>query len=92
MNKNLQDLKEGKVNGGNLEAHERANSEATKKSDAETAAAFSALREQSKPFRVKLHRNDDGKFHLDIGDTRTKEERDDTMNANKKGRESALEG
>ena len=92
MNKNLQDLKEGKVKGGNLEAHERANSESTKKSDTETAAAFSALREKYKRIRPQLTKTKDGSFHLDLRDTRTKEETDKTMNANKKGRESALEG
>ena len=80
-----QKMREENKKGGNLEAHEEANREATKKSDAETAAAFSALREQYKRTRVKA--NPDGSLH--IGDTRTKEETDATMNANKRGRESA---
>ena len=82
---NYQKMREENKKGGNLEAHEEANREATKKSDAETAAAFSALRKQYKRIRVKS--NPDGSLH--IGDTRTKEETDATMNANKRGRESA---
>ena len=76
--------KENKI-GGNLPAHQEANREATKKSDAETAAAFSALREQYKRHRDKT--NPDGTRH--IGDTRTQEEIDAVMDANKQGREDA---
>ena len=72
--------------GGNLKAHEEGNRKATEVSDAETAAAFSALREQYKPVRPPK-KNPDGSWH--IGDTRTQKEIDETMNANKKGRESA---
>ena len=79
-------MRKANVKGGNLPAHEEANRKATQKSDAETAAAFSALREQFKRFRVKQN-PDDKSWH--VGDTRTKEETDDTMNANKKGRENA---
>jgi len=77
-------MRKANVKGGNLAAHEEANREATKKSDAETAAALSALREQYKRVRVKS--NPDGSVH--VGDTRTKEETAATMDANAKGRES----
>ena len=86
--KSYQKMRKANVKGGNLAAHEEANREATNKSDAETAAALSALREQSKRFRDKT--NPDGTRR--IGDTRTEEETAATMNANKKGRESAQEG
>lgn len=86
--KSYQKMREKNVKGGNLAAHEEANREATKKSDAETAAALSALREQYKSVRVK--NNPDGSLH--VGDTRTEEETAATMNANKKGRESAQDG
>lgn len=78
-------MRKENVEGGNLAAHEVANREATKKSDAETAAAISALREQYKRVRVKINPRD-GSLH--VRDTRTKEETAATMNANKKGRES----
>ena len=83
--KSYQKMREKNVKGGNLAAHEEANREATKKSDAETAAALSAVREQYK--RVRVKNNPDGSLH--VGDTRTEEETTNTMNANKKGRESA---
>ena len=83
-----QKMREKNEKGGNLAAHEEANREATKKSDAETAAALSALREQFK--RVRVKNNPDGSLHA--GDTRTEEETAATMNANKKGRESAQDG
>ena len=83
--KTYQKMREKNVKGGNLAAHEEANREATKKSDAETAAALSAVREQYK--RVRVKNNPDGSLH--VGDTRTEEETTNTMNANKKGRESA---
>ena len=86
--KSYQKMREANFKGGNLGAHEEANREATKKSDAETAAAISALREQSKSVRVK--NNPDGSWH--VGDTRTEEETAATMNANKKGREAAQAG
>ena len=82
--KSYQKMRKANKKGGNLAAHEEANRRATEKSDAETAAAFSALREQYKRTRVKA--NPDGSVH--IGDTRTKEETDSTMNANKRGREN----
>lgn len=82
--KSYQKMRQANRIGGNLAAHEEANRKATEKSDAETAAAFSALREQYKRTRVKT--NPDGSLH--IGDTRTQLETDDTMNANKKGREN----
>ena len=85
--KSYQKMREANKKGGNLAAHEEANREATKKSDAETAAALSALREQFKRVRVKT--NPDGSLH--VGDTRTNEETAATMDANKKGRESAQE-
>ena len=69
--------------GGNLAAHEEGNKNAAEKSDRETAAALSAAREQYKRFRVKKNKAD-GNWH--IGDTRTQQEIDNTMNANKKGR------
>lgn len=72
--------------GGNLAAHEEGNKNAAEKSDKETAAALSAAREQYKQVRVKQSKAD-GNWH--IGDTRTQKEIDDTMNANKKGREKA---
>lgn len=71
--------------GGNLAAHREANHEATRKSDAQTAAAFSAMREQYK--RVRVKKNPDGNWH--IGDTRSKQETTATMNANRLGREDA---
>ena len=72
--------------GGNIAAHEEANKNAAEKSDTETAAALSAAREQYK--RVRVHKSKaDGSWH--IGDTRTQKEIDNTMNANKKGRENA---
>jgi len=83
--KSYDKMKEANVIGGNLKAHEEANRKATEVSDAETAAAISAAREQYKRFRVKV--NPDGNRH--IGDTRTQKEIDDTMNANKRGRENA---
>lgn len=86
--KSYQKMRKANVKGGNLAAHEEANREATKKSDAETAAALSALREQYKRGRVK--NNPDGSWH--VGDTRTEEETTATMNANKKGREAAQAG
>ena len=73
------------VKGAHLPAHEDVNHKATEESDAETAAAFSALREQCKRTRTKQH--PDGSVH--VGDTRTQKEIDDTMAANKRGRESA---
>ena len=82
--KSYQKMRKANVKRGNLAAHEEANREATKKSDAETAAALSALREQYK--RVRVKNNPDGSLH--IGDTRTKEETAATMDANEKGRES----
>ncbi|XP_015780442.1 PREDICTED: uncharacterized protein LOC107358347 [Acropora digitifera] len=72
--------------GGNLAAHEEGNKNAAETSDRETAAALSAAREQYKRFRVKQSKAD-GNWH--IGDTRTQQEIDNTMNANKKGREKA---
>lgn len=72
--------------GGNLAAHEEGNKNAAEKSDRETAAALSAAREQYKRFRVKQSKAY-GNWH--IGDTRTQKEIDNTMNANKKGREKA---
>ncbi|XP_078368202.1 uncharacterized protein LOC144652033 [Oculina patagonica] len=86
--KSYQKMRKENKKGGNLPAHVEANREATKKSDAETAAAFSAAREQMKRFRVKS--NPDGS--LQVGDTRTKEETKATMDANKRGRENALKG
>ena len=86
--KSYQKMREENVKGGNLPAHEEANREATEKSNAETAAALSALREQYKRGRVK--NNPDGSWH--VGDTRTEEETSATMNANKKGREAAQAG
>ena len=86
--KSYQKMRKANVKGGNLKAHEEANREATKKSDAETAAALSALREQYKRGRVK--NNPDGSLH--VGDTRPEEEAAATMNANKKGREAAKAG
>lgn len=86
--KSYQKMRKANVKGGNLVAHEEANREATKVSDAETAAALSASREQFKRGRVK--NNPDGSLH--VGDTRTREETAATMNANKKGRESAQAG
>ena len=86
--KSYEKMRKANKKGGNLAAHEEANRKATAKSDAETAAAFSALREQYKRTRVKS--NPDGSWH--VGDTRTKEETEATMNANKKGRENALKG
>ncbi|XP_031574711.1 micronuclear linker histone polyprotein-like [Actinia tenebrosa] len=83
--KSYKDMKKKNVVGGNLPAHRQANKDATSKSDAQTAGAISALREQYKNFRIK--QNKDGSIH--IGDTRTKKERDDTMNANKQGRDDA---
>ena len=65
----------------NLPAHEEANRKGTEESDAETAAAFSALREQLNP---------DGSWH--VGDTRTREETDETMDEKKTGRENAKNG
>ena len=82
-------MKKANVKGGNLAAHEEANQKATEVSDAETAAAISALREQYKPFRPPK-KNPDGSVH--IGDTRTKEETAATMDANKRGRENAKNG
>lgn len=78
-------MRKANKKGGNLAAHEEANRKATQKSDAETAAAFSALREQFK--RVRVKQNPDGSWHA--GDTRTQQETDATMNANKRGRENA---
>lgn len=78
-------MRKKNVIGGNLDAHRKANKAATLKSDAKTAGAISALREQYKNFRVK--QNKDGSVH--VGDTRTKKERDSTMNANKQGRQDA---
>ena len=72
--------------GGNIAAHEEGNKNAAEKSDRETAAALSAAREQYKRVRVKQSK-EDGNWH--IGDTRTQKEIDNTMNANKKGREKA---
>ena len=85
--KSYKKMRKANLIGGNLAAHEEANRRATAKSDAETAAAFSALREQYKRTRVKTN-PDDGSWH--VGDTRTKEETEATMNANKKGRENPL--
>jgi len=73
--------------GGNLGAHEEANRKATRVSDVETAAAFSAVREQFK--RIRLKQNPDGSWH--VGDTRTQKETDNTMEANKRGRENATQ-
>ena len=78
-------MRKANVIGGNGPAHEEANRKATEVSDKETAEAFSALREQYK--RVRVKENPDGSVH--VGDTRTQKEIDDTMAANKKGRESA---
>ncbi|KAK3755577.1 hypothetical protein QZH41_005962 [Actinostola sp. cb2023] len=83
--KSYRDMTKKNRIGGNLPAHRQANKDATKVSDAKTAGAISALREQYKNFRVK--QNKDGTIH--IGDTRTKKERQDTMNANKQGRQDA---
>ena len=69
---------------GNLKAHEEANRRATAVSDKKTAAALSALREQYKRHRTKT--NKDGTVHH--GDTRTHKEVDETMAANKRGREN----
>ena len=77
--KSYNKMKKANVIGGNLPAHEEANRKATEVSDAETAAAFSALREQSKR-------------HRKGGDKRTKEETAATMDANKRGRENAKNG
>lgn len=84
--KSYTDMRKKNVIGGNLEAHRKGNKDATSKADAQTAGAISALREQYKNFRIKQNKRD-GSIH--IGDTRTKKERDDTMNANKQGREDA---
>ena len=83
--KSNEKMRKANVIGGNLPAHEEANRKATEVSDKETAAALSAVREQYKRVRVKEH--PDGSVH--VGDTRTQKEIDDTMAANKKGRESA---
>ena len=88
MKKSYDDMKKKNVIGGNLAAHEEANQRAAEKSDAETAAAFSALREQSKRFRPGITKNRADKSRH-IGDTRSQKEIDDTMNANKRGREKA---
>ena len=85
MVKSYMDMRKANVKGGNLPAHEEANRRATEVSDKETAAALSALREQYKRHREK--ENPDGSLH--IGDTRSQKEVDDTMAANKRGRESA---
>ena len=86
MEKSHKDMIEKNQIGGNLAAHEEGNKNAAEKSDRETAAALSAAREQYKRVRVKQSKAD-GNWH--IGDTRTQKEIDDTMNANKKGREKA---
>ena len=49
----------------------------------QVAGAISALREQYKRFRVK--KNPDGSWH--VGDTRTKQEIRNVMDANQKGRD-----
>ena len=88
MAKSYFKMRKEKIIGGNLKAHEEANRKATEVSDDKTAAAYSALREQYKPVRLIPRKNPrDGSWH--IGDTRTQKETDDTMNANKRGRESA---
>lgn len=51
--------------GGNLPASEEANRKATEVSDAETAAALSAAKEQYKRFSVK--ENPDGSVHVPWG-------------------------
>ena len=81
--KRYREMKQKNIKGGNLEAHRMANKDATKVSDAKTAEAISAVREQYKNFRVK--QNPDGSVH--IGDTRTKQERKNTMRANELGRD-----
>ena len=86
MVKSYDKMVEKNQRGGNLAAHEEGNKNAAEKSDRETAAALSAAREQCKRFRVKMSKAD-GNLH--VGDTRTQEEIDNTMNANKKGREKA---
>lgn len=86
MEKSYNKMIEENQIGGNLAAHEEGNKNAAEKSDRETAAALSAAREQYKRFRVKQSK-DDRNWH--IGDTRTQQEIDNTMNANKKGRMKA---
>ncbi|XP_032229805.2 uncharacterized protein LOC116613261 isoform X2 [Nematostella vectensis] len=86
--KSYADMRKKNLKGGNLAAHREANKKATEKANSKVAGAISAIREQYKNFRVK--KNPDGSIHL--GDTRTKKERDATMNANKKGREDANKG
>ncbi|XP_001626334.2 micronuclear linker histone polyprotein [Nematostella vectensis] len=86
--KSYADMRKKNLKGGNLAAHREANKKATQKANSKVAGAISAIREQYKNFRVK--KNPDGSIHL--GDTRTKKERDATMNANKKGREDANKG
>lgn len=85
MGKSYVKMRNANVKGGNLKAHEEANRKATEVSDAKTAAALSAAREQYKRHRKKT--NPDGSLH--IGDTRSQQKVDDTMAANKRGRESA---
>lgn len=77
-------MRKANEKGGNLAAHEEANRKATAVSDKKTAEALSALREQYKRHRVRT--NPDGTVHH--GDTRTQKEVDETMAANKRGREN----
>ena len=84
MAKSYFNMRNANIKGGNLKAHEEANRRATKASDKKTAAALSALREQYKRHRTKT--NPDGTVHH--GDTRTQKEIDQTIAANKKGREN----
>ena len=88
MGKSYVKMRKANIKGGNLAAHEEANRRATAVSDKETAAALSALREQYKRHRKKT--NPDGTVHH--GDTRTQREVDETMAANKRGRENPNKG
>ena len=88
MAKSYFNMRNANIKGGNLKAHEEANRRATKASDKKTASALSALREQYKRHRTKT--NPDGTVHH--GDTRTQKEIDQTMAANKKGRENPNKG
>jgi hypothetical protein len=60
--KNYNTMKSKNLKGGNLPAHRQANKDATKKSDAKTAGAISALREQYENFRV--NKDKDGSIHI----------------------------
>ena len=88
MAKSYVKMRMANIKGGNLKAHEDGNRRATAVSDKKTAAALSALREQSKRFRTRT--NPDGTVHH--GDTRTQKEIDQTMAANKRGRDNPNKG